>query len=179
MLDAEGTEPASGWHVFTTNQASGDHLGQDASAVVEAVEVHPTRKHAVVQTDDGPWLAYVESGDVNRLARWLRAGDRIDGRGLVDDTGRRHLEALRLVAHVSRSQQRPMCNACNVRLKSMGRGQGLRCPRCKERSSDRWEEQKTTPPFEGWVEPPHGSRRHLARPLAWDGRGGSEEHQKV
>lgn len=179
LLDAEGTEPASGWRVFTTNQASGDHLDQDATAVVEAVEVHPTRKHATLETNDGPWLAYAESGDVNRLARWLRAGDRIEGRGLVDETGRRHLEALRLVTHVSRSQRRPVCDACNVRLKSMGRGQGLRCPRCKNRSSDRWEEQKTAPPFEGWVEPPHGARRHLARPLAWDGRGRGEEHQKV
>lgn len=179
LLDAAGTEPACGWRVFSTNQASGDHLDEDASAVVVAVDVHPTRKHAIVQTDDGPWLAYVESGDVNRLARWLRAGDRIDGRGLLDEAGRRHLEALRLVEHAPRSQQRPMCKACNVRLKSMGRGQGLRCPRCKQRSPDQWVEQKVSPPFVGWVEPPDDARRHLARPLAWDRRQQGEEHQKV
>lgn len=179
LLEAAGTEAASGWRVFATNQASGDHLGEDASALVEAVEVDPVRKHAIVQTDDGPWLAYVESGDVNRLARWLRAGDRIDGRGLMDETGRRHLEALRLVQHVPRQHQRPLCGACNVRLKSMGRSQGLRCPQCKERTSDRWEEVNIPPPFDGWVEPPDGARRHLAQPLAWEGRNDGEEHQKV
>ncbi|MGB1765917.1 MAG: hypothetical protein ACPHJE_00900, partial [Poseidonia sp.] len=56
----------------------------------------------------------------------------------------------------------------NVRLKSMGSGQGLRCPSCKERSQDVWVEVPTKPPHLGWVEPPVDARRHLARPLAWE-----------
>ena len=179
LINGPGTEPVDGWTVFATNQGSGDHLGEDARSTVEGVDVHPARKHATVLTADGPWLAYAESGDVNRLARWLRAGDCVEGRGLVDETGRRHLEALRVVQHHPRRQRRPMCGSCNVRLKSMGRGQGLRCPQCKERSEDRWDACDTPPPFEGWVEPPDGARRHLARPLAWDDRQHGTDHQKV
>ena len=44
-----------------------------------------------------------------------------------------------------------LCVACNVRLKSMGSGQGLRCPSCKERSEDVWVEVPTEPrTWDGW-----------------------------
>ena len=62
--------------------------------------------------------------------------------------------------------ERPLCVACNVRLKSMGSGQGLRCPSCKERVKiSGW---KSRPNPRTWDGAPVDARRHLARPLAWE-----------
>ena len=53
-------------------------------------------------------------------------------------------------------------------MKSMGAGQGIRCPKCKRREPDEWIDIPGTPPFTTWVEPPVDARRHLARPLEWE-----------
>ncbi|MGB2168800.1 MAG: hypothetical protein ACPH76_06120, partial [Poseidonia sp.] len=111
---------------------------------------------------------YAEGGPVNALARWLKSGDEISVAGLTDADGVVHAERLKVEAWVARTHQRPSCPDCHVRLKSMGTGQGLRCPKCKLRSEDVWVDVEVTPPYDGWVEPPAGARRHLARPLDWD-----------
>ena len=88
------------------------------------------------------------------------------GYGLSPEFGVLHLEKLRVVsAHPN--QQRPMCDECSVRMKSMGKGQGCRCPQCKQRTEDTWESVIRNPPYESWVQPPLDARRHLARPLEW------------
>jgi len=166
---AEGlyTEPLEDWRCFETNQASGDHLDGSVVAQVMSVEVHPKRKHARLMTDAGPMVAYAESGDVNRLARWLKAGDAIESRGLTDRTGTLHIEQLRLQSARPRGKSRPPCPQCGRRMKSMGQQQGLRCPACKHRSPKGWVDVASVPPFTGWVEPPANARRHLAKPLEW------------
>ena len=168
LLEGEATEEAKGWRVFETNQASGDHLGSPVRLVVDRVEVHPTRKHAQVICGEVRIHAYAEGGPVNALARWLEPGDNIAVLGLTDAKGVIHAERLKVEHCVPRAHQRPRCPTCDVRMKSMGAEQGLRCPSCKHRSEDRWEAIVPQPPHESWVEPPPGSRRHLARPLAWE-----------
>ena len=167
LLAASGTEPASGWRVFRSNQASGDHLDEPYRLTVERVEVHNQRKHAIVFTDGPSVKAYAEGGPVNALARWLAPGDVVLVHGLEHE-GFVHAERLKVDAWMPRAQQRPTCATCKVRMKSMGAGQGLRCPRCKQRAPDTWEPVAAAPPFPSWVEPPASARRHLARPLAWD-----------
>ena len=167
LLAASGTEPASGWRVFRSNQASGDHLDEPYRLTVERVEVHNQRKHAVVFTDGPSVKAYAEGGPVNALARWLAPGDVVLVHGLEHE-GFVHAERLKVDAWMPRAQQRPTCATCKVRMKSMGAGQGVRCPRCKQRAPDTWEPVAAAPPFPSWVEPPASARRHLARPLAWD-----------
>ena len=168
LLDGEETEQVDRWRVFQTNQASGDHLGDPLRLKVEEVNVHPARKHATVVCGEVSVRAYAEGGPVNALARWLMPGDEIAVSGLLDHEGVIHAERMKVEAWVTRTQQRPLCPDCDVRLKSMGAGQGLRCPKCKRRSADAWVDVETHPPHASWVEPPAGARRHLARPLAWD-----------
>lgn len=168
LVAAPNTEAVVAWRVFQTNQASGDHLPPPRHLRVVAVETHPSRKHAHVRTDGPTVVAYAEGGPVNALARWLSSGDVICVAGLHHPDGTLHAERLMVESWEARTFQRPRCGACQVRLKSMGKGQGLRCPSCKTRSEDRWEDVHVEPPFIGWVEPPVDSRRHLARPLSWE-----------
>ena len=168
LVQSKGTEQVCGWRVFQTNQASGDHLGDTWFLEVGDVRVEPARKHAHIVTDGPDVLCYAEGGPVNALARWLMVGDVIEVAGLVDQQGQLHAERLKLKSWVPRSRQRPLCPDCSVRMKSMGTGQGLRCPKCKRREADEWVDNPGSPPFLGWVEPPVDARRHLARPLNWE-----------
>ena len=168
LIASEHTEEVEGFRVFATNQASGDHLGDSVHAKLLGLEVHPKRKHARLDTDTGPMVAFFEGGPVNQLARWLVAGDTIEVRGLLDTDGVLHIEQMQVISFAPRRKQRPLCEDCSQRLKSMGAKQGLRCPSCRRRFEDDWVEITPSPPFNGWVEPSVDARRHLARPLAWD-----------
>jgi tRNA(Ile2)-agmatinylcytidine synthase len=76
--------------------------------------------------------------------------------------GNYHLEAVRVIS--SSSSKRPICE-CGTRMKSMGKGQGVRCPKCKKRSDQLWSNEERIPPLQGWVQPPADKRRHLAKSL--------------
>ena len=168
VLSSQHTERSAGFRTFMTNQATGDHLQPATRAVVEEIEVHSQRKHARIQTSDGIWVSFGEGGPVNQLSRWLKNGDIVEMKGLKSDDGTFHLEQLRVISWNARNKQRPLCSVCNVRMKSMGRDQGVRCPKCKLRQDDTWDDVPSEPPFLDWVEPPVSSRRHLARPLDFD-----------
>ena len=60
-----------------------------------------------------------------------------------------------------------MCIVCNRRMKSMGKGQGVRCPICKTRQDEVWIEGQTRK-SSAWTQPPMDARRHLAKPLEWN-----------
>jgi len=167
LLSSPNTEPSAGHRTFKTNQASGDHLQPVVRAMVEDVVVDAQRKHAKVETTQGIWISFGEGGPVNQLARWLKKGDIVELNGLESEDGTFHMEQLRVVSWNARTQLRPLCSNCNVRMKSMGRNQGVRCPTCKQRLDDSWVDVPSEPPFKDWVEPPASARRHLARPLAW------------
>jgi len=165
LLAAELTESAVGIRVFETNQATDDHLQQPQQTTVTHVEIL-NRGNCVLTTEHGRWLAFAESGPVKKLAQWFQPGDVIEGLGLSPEAGVLHLEKLRLLS-ATPTQQRPMCDECSVRMKSMGKGQGCRCPKCKLRSEDTWVSSPRLPPYASWVQPPVDARRHLARPLEW------------
>ncbi len=165
LLSAELTEPSIGLRTFATNQATDDHLGEPLRATIADVEVL-NRGHCVLTTEHGKWLAFSESGSVRKLAQWLKPGDVVLGNGISPEFGILHLEKLCVVSSIP-NQQRPLCEECGVRMKSMGQGQGCRCPKCKLRIGDVWLETPRVPPFESWVQPPADARRHLARPLEW------------
>ena len=167
LSDASGTEATSGSCVFRTNQASGDHLPEPIELIVSEMDVHPVRKHVRLSTDGPDVLVFSEGGPVNSLARWLRPGDCISVQGLLHPDGSLHAERMKLISALPRSRSRPRCPTCQVRMKSMGLNQGLRCPSCKTKREDRWEMDEANPPFEGWVEPPLDARRHLSTPLEW------------
>lgn len=166
LCAAEFTEPVEFMRVFTTNQASDDHLPPSLHSTVVRVEILK-RGNCIIHTEHGKWMAFAETGDVKLLAQSLIAGDRVEGIGLVHESGTIHLEKLRVTESFP-FRDRPFCHDCNVRMKSMGREQGSRCPQCKSRTESQWVESLRTPLFSSWVQPPSDSRRHLARPLDWD-----------
>ena len=105
------------------------------------------------------FLMFSDSGDVNRVAQWLKTHDEFEVKGL-EYQNQIHVEAIRILS--STKKIRPMCE-CGTRMKSMGTNQGVRCPKCKKKSDIGWVETARQPLREGWVLPPVDKRRHLAK----------------
>ena len=162
---ATQTEPTIGMRVFATNQASDDHLNEVIESTVQSIEVL-SRGTTKIQTEQGEWLAFAQSGNVKLLAQSLQPGDRIAAFGLEPMPGVIHIEKLSL-RHAVPMRVRPTCRECQRTMKSMGTGQGVRCPTCKARHPNAWIEVEREHETSAWVEPPVDARRHLARPLAW------------
>jgi len=145
----------SGYRIFATNQASGDHITQTH---ITAITSNTMLKGGHVILND-KLLCFSESGDMNLLCQWLKVSDEIEYFGM-EFAGQIHLEGLKLIS--STEFERPICQ-CGTRMKSMGSQQGIRCPKCKLTGDDNWLESPRTPLFKGWVQPPVDKRRHLAR----------------
>lgn len=159
LIEAEGTGKISAHRIFVTNQASGDHLQPKMETIVHSLR---EMKGGHIEINNSI-LAFKRGGEVNTLAQWLKVGDRIQFNGLLFE-GMWHLELLRVLE--STTEERPLC--CGKRMKSMGSGQGIRCPTCKSIMEDTWIQVNRVPPIAGWAEPPSDSRRHLARPADWE-----------
>jgi len=166
LLESSSTERNSGMRVFTTNQASDDHLGDDLYDAVIETEIL-SRGAVVINCENNKLLAFSESGDIKLLAQWLIKSDKIRFNGLKNEDGVYHLERLK-IDKSSVLKERPHCIKCNVRMKSMGQNQPVRCPKCRTRSEQKWIETSRIPPTLGWVQAPLDSRRHLTRPLEWN-----------
>ena len=154
----QNSAPTVGSRIFLTNQATGDHIDSIRSSIVETKEILKGG-HVII---NGKLIAFSESGDVNKLAQWVEIGDEIDWMGLEYEY-KFHLEALRITA--SNRNVRPLCH-CGTRMKSMGANQGVRCPKCKEKSNENWTIENREPPISGWAQPPVDKRRHLAKSLS-------------
>ena len=152
-----GSASTIGSRVFTTNQASGDHIQETRNMVIKEKEILQGG-HVILNRK---CIAFSESGDVNKIAQWLEIGDCIEYMGL-EYQGKLHLEAIKVTE--SKSLSRPLCE-CGSRMKSMGSGQGVRCPKCKSQTDEAWNEEDRIPPLTGWVQPPVDKRRHLAKSL--------------
>lgn len=165
LIEAESTEAVLSSRVFATNQASDDHLGTMHTAEVSSIEILP-RGTTAINTKAGVWMAFSESGDVKKLAQTLKPGDTIEGFGLAPEEGVLHLEKLRIAVKKT-LLIRPTCPKCDRTMKSMGQGQGVRCPECKLRQEVGWDAAPLNEENSNWVQPPSDSRRHLAQPLEW------------
>tara|TARA_B110001452_G_scaffold260437_1_gene257946 strand:- start:8181 stop:9362 length:1182 start_codon:yes stop_codon:yes gene_type:complete len=157
------TEPTKGSLVFQTNQATGDHLEVPVEAYVRSKSILK-KGHVVLETTQGTWMAFRQSGHIALLSQWVIKGDLLIGNGLRDEDDVLHLELLKVKKSIS-EQKRPLCVRCNKSMKSMGKNQGLRCKRCNLTSDRGWVEVERIPPFQNWVQPPPSSRRHLSKPL--------------
>ena len=166
LINSPNTEDIEGYMVFETNQATDDHLGEDRTSTVIKTTVM-ARGTVKIETEKGILMAFSESGDIKNLAQWLMIGDVINYNGLTHFDGSIHLERLKIVTAIP-SKSRPICAKCNVNMKSMGKGQSVRCPKCRNISKEVWIEKTRVPPFSKWVQPPMDSRRHLSKPLDWD-----------
>lgn len=163
LESGDDTESIKGSLVFKTNQATGDHLNEPIEAVVRSKSILKNG-HVVLDTSEGTWIAFRQSGNIALLSQWVMKGDTLIGNGLLDAKRTLHLELLKVVNAIS-EQKRPLCIRCHKSMKSMGRNQGLRCKKCNITSDKGWVEVERTPPFTDWVQPPPSSRRHLSKPL--------------
>ena len=167
MIDSEECEQVDFIATFATNQCSDDHISGTNTGVVKEINVLKNG-HVALTVNKKTWMAFRSSGDVKNLAQSLRKGDELSAKGLWKDSQTLHLEKLMISKAVPRDRKRPLCTDCNVRTKSMGKDQGVRCPRCGERFKASWE-YSSTDNLEGiWSQPPLDSRRHLAKPIEWD-----------
>ena len=161
LIDAEGTAEIISYRTFSTNQASGDHIESTYSAIINEVSTIKGG-HTIIETERGRLVSFSEGGEMNLLAQWLQPGDEIEYIGLEDSEKTVHLEGLKVLS--SFSKERPTCS-CGKRMKSMGKGQGVRCSNCKTTQEEQWIVTERTPPSNGWTQPPFDSRRHLAREI--------------
>jgi len=181
-------ETAANYRIWRTNQATDDHLeGKWRGRVLSNPEEyrkghasvmvkgrHILNKHNSYITNnylenehEMTLLAFSQGGPVNSVLRSTNQGDVIEWMGLISPDGSHHVEKLRIIVPVQRNKIRPKCS-CGTRMKSMGKNQGLRCPKCKNITGDMWEGDRYVPHKEskqGWVQPRIDSRRHLAAPL--------------
>ena len=151
----QNSAPTVGSRVFKTNQATGDHIETVQNSIIARKEILQGG-HVIL---NGNMMAFSESGDLNKLAQWLEVGDSIEWMGMEYDD-KFHLEAVRVTK--SNRNLRPLCH-CGTRMKSMGVNQGVRCPKCKQRSNQQWSIENREPPISGWAQPPVDKRRHLAK----------------
>ncbi len=165
LIDSDKTEPVSGMRVFVTNQASDDHLGDNLNEIIVETQIL-SRGTVIIKCLNHNLVAFSESGDIKLLAQWLKKGDEIQFNGLSSNDGSIHLERLKIIKSEP-NKVRPICDKCNVRMKSMGQNQPVRCPKCRYKSEILWIDEPRIPPFTTWVQAPLDSRRHLTRPLEW------------
>ena len=167
LLDAANTEQAEGHIVFRTNQATDDHLADDKIDVVTKTSILKRGTVVIETNNNGKLLAFAESGKIKHLSQWLEKGDKIEFNGLKSPDGSIHLEKIRVLIATPK-RKRPLCHDCQVTMKSMGKNQLVRCPKCRRISQTLWLEIERIPPSKDWLQPPIDARRHLSKPLDWN-----------
>jgi tRNA(Ile2)-agmatinylcytidine synthase len=187
-LTARGTivaESVDRWMLFRTNQGTGDHLvprtaaqlGGYRSGVVSGSVLRPIRRLAgghvrfELRDRDGDelrCLAFEPTKTLPDIARRLLPRDRLTVWGSGGRAGGLRLEGIRVVRLARAGRRRPpSCPGCARTTRSLGRGRGWRCDRCRRRwppEAARWSGlPRTLAP--GVYHPTPSARRHLA-PLA-------------
>ncbi len=184
-------EPAGNWLLFMSNQGTDDHvvrrrikgllpgMAAKVRATVVTDPVTVRGGHTIVRIADGDEMDaafYEPSGDMNRAAKRLRPGDRVEVFGSVRGTPR-SLNAEKLyISHLEPARVKranPMCPKCRKRMGSLGAHQGYRCKVCGARArADEAEMADVKRDIAvGWYEPPISSRRHLYKPVRRMSRG--------
>jgi tRNA(Ile2)-agmatinylcytidine synthase len=178
-------EPADGWLLFLTNQATDEHIvdrkigelrPRDSVRVHARVTARPTTVpggHVLVKISDGDEIDamfYEPSRRFREVARKLIPGDRITVCGSVREEPRSlNVEKMSVVglAKDVHKVANPLCTSCGKRMGSLGSGQGFRCKKCSSKAPPEAAEFEEVPRGvnEGWYEPPVASRRHLHKPL--------------
>ncbi len=177
------SEPVDRWVLYRTNQGSGDHLVRRSaralapftSAIVAGTLLHPPTAlaggHVRLEVEDADGavlecLAFEPTKTLPRVARTLRAGDRLRVWGGRGSDGPFRLEGIELLALGVRDTVRrpPRCPRCRSATHSLGRSRGYRCRRCRARWPPEAGTVTEAPPRfgPGVYHPTPSARRHLA-----------------
>jgi tRNA(Ile2)-agmatinylcytidine synthase len=149
-------EPVERWVVFRTNQGTDAHLMRVkelsqilpySSVIAKGSVSSPPRmirgRHVIFSIKDlgseVDCAAYEPTGVLRSVARKLIVGDQIEVYGGVRPKSSSrpltiNLEKIRLAKPAPQVTYRnPVCLKCGARLKSMGKGKGFRCDKCRAR----------------------------------------------
>ena len=162
-------EKCKSFQIWRTNQATGDHIGNEYVSKLKTNPKINKGGHALIEVetilpknDLVILIAFEETGPLNKLANTLKKDDVIGWQGLRSPSGEFHLERLKLIQGAPRGRKRPKCS-CGGKLKSAGKNQPLRCEECNLKFPRLWKGERKLPG--SWVEPNPSERRHLAKPL--------------
>ncbi|MGD6934586.1 MAG: TiaS agmantine-binding domain-containing protein [Candidatus Bathyarchaeia archaeon] len=182
-------EPVERWVIFRSNQGTDAHLTRVnliaqltpySSVIVKGVVSQNPRivpvRHVIFSIKDASGevdcAAYEPTGDLRKIARELVVGDSVEVVGAVHKATKdkpltinlEKINVLNLTQQVV--QQNPLCPACNKRLKSMGKNQGLRCEKCGAKF-EKLKQESTLPRTlkPGLYVTSTRSQRHLTKPL--------------
>ncbi len=110
-------------------------------------------------------MAYEPTKGFRSTIRQLIPGDVVVAAGSYKG-GSLNLEKIRIEALAEHVEARPpVCEACNSRMTSAGKGKGYKCRSCSARAPEA--ERRIIPRSiaAGWYEVPPTARRHLSKPL--------------
>jgi tRNA(Ile2)-agmatinylcytidine synthase len=183
-------EPVERWVIFRSNQGTDTHLKPAETlaklqpyhsviakgTIVQTPRIIP-RRHVIFSISDDTaevdCAAYEPTGNLRKIAWELTAGDTVEVYGAVHKATPTHPLTINLEKINIRTLQRqtktknPLCLNCGKRLKSMGKNQGFRCEKCKNRFPD-LKKQETNQPRTlkpGLYITATRSQRHVTKPL--------------
>jgi len=179
------SSPIERWLIFETNQATDEHLQKKKvkdikpyeSVVVRGIvkkEPHVIKGgHVVFSIYDGNEIecaAYEPTKNFRKVIKELRKGDVVVVYGGVREKPLTiNIEKIKVerLTKIYKKVENPRCPKCGKHMKSIGKGKGYRCPRCRIKVGEeeaRYEvvKRKIKP---GYYEVPVIARRHLAKPL--------------
>jgi len=183
-------EPVERCVIFRSNQGTDSHLRavqklsdiqQYDSVIAKGVVSQNPRivplRHVIFSIKDATaevdCAAYEPTGDLRKIARELSVGDSIEVYGAAHRAkkDRRltvNLEKIHILNVALKTLSvNPLCPYCGKRLKSMGKGQGFRCEKCRRKFRDL---RKVVVTFPRSMKPglyvtSPGSQRHLTKPI--------------
>jgi len=172
LQERSDVEESHSFAAHLTNQLSDDHIESISSGTIISPPVETKGGHSYAIAFSGEKnsriVAFSEGGPVNRLLRSLNAGDIVSWTGLESPDGAIHLEKLRLDDRTPIINGRPKC--CSRTMRSLGKGQDLRCKICDNRMPRLWitssDPEESMEMVGKWVEPNPSNRRHLSRPIS-------------
>jgi len=197
-------EPVERWVIFRTNHGTEAHLVAKPSPALRAN--YPVVLHGTVHgwpnriSGGHVFIDLLASGRLVRCAAFeptgrfkevvakLIPGDRVTvfggvKRRVIENQSSLTLNLEKLIIErlgEDMVAENPMCPRCGKRMKSAGRGQGFRCPRCKYSSpeSSKQFHRRRRDILPGLYIPDKRAHRHLTKPYSrygfenrrWDGK---------
>jgi tRNA(Ile2)-agmatinylcytidine synthase len=183
-------EPVERWVIFRTNQGTDAHLKKveklsqikpySPVIVRGTVAANPRtipKRHIIFSIRDESaevdCAAYEPTGSLRKVVSKLLVGDYVEVYGGVRAPMQRlpltiNLEKIRVLGLAPKMAfHNPVCQKCDRRLKSMGKGKGFRCEKCGLRYRDlgKVEVKLKRDLRRGLYITPTRSQRHLTKPF--------------
>lgn len=179
------TESFDDWLIFASNQGSDNHLISTSIEKVKPFQsvilqggivkkpVTITGGHVIfsIRDEDGFHIdcaAYEPTKQFRHIVRKLEKGDSIQVYGGVrEEPFTVNLEKIKInkLARVFEKVENPLCPSCGKHMKSIGRGKGFRCKKCKTKARKPKMVEKNRNLQEKLYEVPVSARRHLSKPI--------------